>query len=219
MITAALFDYDGTLVNTDAIHFACWNKALKRYAASLDGSFYSKHCSGAVSLHIAKRIIEEMPQIPLSAKALAQEKDSYYENWITLEKVTVMPGVLEMLAFLRDMNIQLGIVTGAPFSAIQKTLHDNQIFDYFQVKVTRESVNRGKPAPDGYMLGLNRLKTEGRLSVSFEDTQSGVIAAKAAGMLSFAIPNTYTASHDLSLADHLCMDMFHAKDIILQILD
>jgi beta-phosphoglucomutase-like phosphatase (HAD superfamily) len=54
-------------------------------------------------------------------------------------------------------------------------------------------------------------------SVSFEDTESGVKAAKSAGMLSFAIPNEYTRSHCFHMSDHLCKDMSEAKNIISKI--
>jgi len=218
MINAALFDFDGTLVNTDTVHLACWNKCLSVYGTSLDDSFYSRHCSGYLTIDIAEKIIRTKPQVSTSIKALAQEKESHYEEWIASKKIPSMPGVREVLIFLRDRKIRIGIVTGAPLSAIVKPLHDNELFDFFQIMVTREDVNRGKPAPDGYILGLKKLGTEGRFAVSFEDTQLGVLAAKSAKMHSFAIPNIYTALHAFSSADNLCTDMLNAKDILSRIL-
>jgi beta-phosphoglucomutase len=218
MIEAALFDYDGTLADTDSVHMACWNDALRPHAATLDLAFYSRHCSGALSLHIAEEIIRTFPTVRLTPAELAADKDSRYEEWIALKPIPLMRGARELLEFLKTRGIRTGIVTGAPLAAITRTLHENGVWDFFEIKVTRENVSRGKPAPDGYRLGLEKLTVPPECSVSFEDTRSGVLAAKAAGMVSLAIPNAFTASHDFSAADHRCDDLFQARLILENLL-
>jgi beta-phosphoglucomutase len=216
MITAALFDYDGTIADTDAIHHWCWNESLARFGLSIDDAFYSAYCSGTTSNEIARIIVKFNPSVLVTAIELALEKDRHFEDWISSEKIVVMPGVCSTLELLKQKGVKIGIVTGAPMTAIEKTLKDNQIFDFFQAIITREKVTHGKPAPEGYRLGLEKLETETHLAVSIEDTISGVLAANAAGMLSIAIPNKYTLSHDFSEADFKCDHMKAACELILK---
>jgi len=217
MISAALFDYDGTLVNTDSVHLDAWNWALHRFGVTLDALSYAANCSGVETPRAAEKILREHPGVDLSAEALAVAKDSLYEDWVADSILPAMPGVREMLAYLSEQEIPVGLVTGSPLSGIAKTLEDNKIGQYFQTTVTRGDVERGKPAPDGYLIGLQRLGVGPRYSVSFEDTQSGIAAAKAAGMISIAIPSTFTKTHDFSRADYLCSDMFEALDVLKEL--
>lgn len=214
MIRAALFDFDGTIADTDSVHRACWNEVLQPHGASIDETFYSKHCSGAISSHAAMCILGAHPGVGAASVELADRKDSLYDSHIRSCVIPLMPGVKEILVSLKARDFRIGIVTGAPESAILKTLDDHLIADYFDVKVTRGDVNRAKPAPDGYLLALSQLGFSPDSSISFEDTESGVLAAKAAGMFSIAIPNEYTKTHSFKMSDHLCRDMFHAEEII-----
>jgi beta-phosphoglucomutase len=217
MINTALFDYDGTLANTDIAHLACWNQTLEKYGAAIDTAFYTARCVGNDSYAIAEQIKKKFSTVSVSAGQLGDEKDSRYEQWIKTKTIALMPWVREMLVFLAEIKIKTGIVTGAPLAAIQKTLEDHQISGYFQTIVTRESVNKGKPAPDSYLFALHRLGTSPAEAVSFEDTGVGVLAAKAAGMTSFAIPGIFTASHDFSAADVVCKDMLEARAILAKL--
>ena len=217
-LKAALFDFDGTLVNSEKIHLDSWNLALEKYGAAINERFYSAHCAGNGTPKIAERIKKEFPTVGVSTLELASEKDAIYEQAIATQAVPGMPGVKEILVFLAEKKIVTGLVTGAPLGGIQKTLDDLDISHFFQIVVTRETVTRGKPAPDGYLAALAGLGIRGSEAVSFEDTQSGVQASRAAGIKSFAIPQKYTAGHDFSAADVVCKDMFEAKNILAKMI-
>ncbi len=219
MIKTALFDYDGTLADTDLAHLACWNQALEKYGITIDTAFYTAHCVGNNTYTIAGAIKKIFPNVSVSAGQLGDEKDARFEQWLTTYTIALMPGVREMLVFLAETKIQTGIVTGTPLPALQKTLADHQITAYFQTIVTRESVNRGKPAPDSYLFALNQLAANPAEAVSFEDTAIGVLAARAAGMTSFAIPGVFTASQDFSAADVVCKDLLEARAILAKLIN
>jgi beta-phosphoglucomutase len=211
MLKVALFDYDGTLVNTDALHLSCWNQALEGYGAEIDTAFYIRYCAGAQTLDIARQMTHQFSQVSLSAGELAIAKDALYAQRIQKEPLDLLPGARELLVFLAERRIPTGIVTGAPLSGIHRTLEDHDLLRFFFPIVTRESVTRGKPAPDGYLFGLQVLHSPADEAVSFEDTSAGVRAAKAAGMRSFAVPNAYTRDQDFSAADRVCQDLFEAR--------
>jgi HAD superfamily hydrolase (TIGR01509 family) len=212
MLQAALFDYDGTLADTDAIHHQCWNRVLAPYGVAIDADFYSRHCSGAVSRHIAEQIVGHFPAVGCAAMALAEQKDDAYRQHVASGPVPLMPHVAEFIDWLSARDVTLAVVTGAPRDAILPTLGQHGLLDRFAVLVTRERVSRGKPAPDGYRLALAELGlSDPGWSVSFEDTRDGTLAAKAAGLRSVAIPHTYTRSHDFSAADHVVASIRDAR--------
>jgi HAD superfamily hydrolase (TIGR01509 family) len=214
MITAALFDFDGTLANTDAAHLACWNRCLEKYGARIDVDFYIEHCVGNLTLHITRCMQEEFPSCGISAEILAQEKDDAYAQWIAVETIPLMPGVKEILAFLAEQQVACGLVTGAPLSGIQKTLQDHRLTGFFQTIITRETVKKGKPAPDGYQFALQTLGMDAAHAAAFEDTRTGVLAAQAAGIKCFAIPSPFTRTQDFSAADIICTDLLEARRIL-----
>jgi HAD superfamily hydrolase (TIGR01509 family) len=214
MIKVALFDYDGTLANSDDAHFACWNRCLERFGAVIDTAFYIHHCVGKLSFHIAEQVIQRFPEVTITAADLATEKDQRFEQGIDTETIDLMPGARELLVYLAERQVITGIVSGAPLGSIQKTLQDHDITRYFRTIVTRESVTRGKPAPDCYLFALHELGSAASESASFEDSAAGVLAARNAGIFSFAIPSLYSKNHDFSAADAVCQDLFEAGRIL-----
>jgi beta-phosphoglucomutase len=211
MIKAALFDYDGTLVDSDSAHLACWNAAVGAYGGGIDLAYYTTRCVGHLTGPIAAGLKAEFPGMSVTAEELAREKDARFEEWIRTKTIALLPGVKEMLRFLTEKEVRMGIVTGAPREAIRKTLEDHDLLRFFDPIVTRESVERGKPAPDGYLYALREMGVMASEAAAFEDTRGGVLAARAAGMKAFAIPTIFTRENDFSAADALCTDMFDAR--------
>ena len=212
-ITTALFDFDGTLVDSDPIHLGIWNHLLDPYDVSIDTNFYANNCSGEGSVKISKKIHHQFPEVDFSPEDFAQAKDVAYEHWIATQTIPCMPGAKEILEFLKWRGCIIGLVTSAPLSGVEKTLISNDMIQYFNLVVTRENVSRGKPAPDGYLYALNRLKISGDTTAAFEDTGKGVKASKAAGIYSIAVRNTFTSHHDFHEADAICDNLFEAKKI------
>jgi HAD superfamily hydrolase (TIGR01509 family) len=209
-LQAVLFDYDGTIANSDLIHLDCWNHLLAEFQIRFEPDFYSLNCAGVSTDHIAQRIARDYPVAGLSPTTLAADKDALYEDWMNVKTAPLMPGVPEMLTFLSQHNVAAAIVTGGPLGAITQTLETHRIAHHFRTFVTREDVTKGKPSPEGYLLGLHRLQLPAHYALALEDTASGVLAAKAAGLIACALPHLYTRNHDFSSADGMCSDMYQA---------
>jgi beta-phosphoglucomutase-like phosphatase (HAD superfamily) len=95
MLSAILFDLDGTIVNTDPIHFLAWQKMLSRYGLNIDENFYKTRISGGLNPEILKDI---MPQLsPIEANKFADEKEAMFRDMAF--KLEPMPGLNELLAW------------------------------------------------------------------------------------------------------------------------
>lgn len=209
-LQAVLFDYDGTIANTDLIHLDCWNHLLAKFQIRFEPDFYALNCAGVSTDHITLRLARDYPAAGLSPTHLAADKDALYEAWMNLKTVPLMAGVPEMLTFLSQHDIAAAIVTGGPLGAITRTLETHGITHHFRTFVTREDVTKGKPSPEGYLLGLQRLQLPAQSALALEDTAGGVLAAKAAGLIACALPHVFTHNHDFSSADGVCHDMHEA---------
>lgn len=209
-LQAVLFDYDGTIANTDLIHLDCWNHLLAQYQIRFEPDFYALNCAGVSTDHVTLRLARDYPAAGLSPTHLAAEKDALYEAWMKQKTVPLMPGVPEMLTFLSQHGITAAIVTGGRLGAMTRTLEMYGIAHHFRTFVTREDVIHNKPSPEGYLLGLQRLQVPAHSVLALEDTVSGVLAAKAAGLVACALPHVFTRNHDFSPADVVCSDMYQA---------
>ena len=102
MLEAILFDLDGTLADTDSIHFAVWQDILVRYDLDIDRTFYRQRISGRTNSKIIKDII---PQLTLEdAWQLATEKEETYRR--LANSLLPTPG-LEQVIELTDRTLSL----------------------------------------------------------------------------------------------------------------
>lgn len=196
---AVLFDHDGTLVESEYVHLAHWNQVLQPYGVALTERQYQEHYAGiptdANAVDLVQRVgVQEDPVV------LARRKNQTTEAYLQSDSFPLMPGVRESIAQLQAAGLRMGVVTGARTYAIAATLRSHQMASHFETVVSADDVTHSKPAPDCYLLALQRMGLSARDAVAFEDTEHGVAAAVAAGVACVAIPTSMSADHDFSAA-------------------
>ena len=129
----------------------------------------------------------------------------------------IIEGVPKFLNMLSDGKIPMAICSGALQPEIEMILKGAGLREFFEVIVSAEQVERGKPDPEGFLLALKLLNKKMKKSIKpencvvIEDSHWGLEAAKAAGMRAVAITNTYAAEH-LKPADKV---IAHLNDLSL----
>lgn len=214
MIRAALFDFDGTIADSEFAHLSCWNELLAPFKVKLDVPFYGPVCAGVRTEEIAHRIVSHHPAVTAPVSDLAIQKDAMYDAWAEANDIPAMPGAIELIEHLAGLGLLIGLVTGAADASVCKTLAAHGLLECFATRVTHDDVSRGKPAPDSYLLALERLGVTAAEAVAFEDTSAGAASAKSAGIRTIAVPNAYTATHDFSIADAVVANLFEARNIL-----
>jgi beta-phosphoglucomutase len=112
------------------------------------------------------------------------------------------------LKMLRQNNIPMAICSGALLAEIELILEEARLRHFFETIVSAEQVRKGKPSPDGFLLTLRKLNKgrqipiTGAQCVVIEDSHWGLTAAKAAGMHTVAVTNSYDAQQ-LSMAEKI----------------
>jgi HAD superfamily hydrolase (TIGR01509 family) len=105
-------------------------------------------------------------------------------------RIGLFPNVKEVLAKLRQMRLHLAVATSSVGASARPFLDRHQLTKFFEVIVTGEEVEHGKPAPDIYLCAAEKLGVSAQSCVVVEDALAGVAAAKAANMRVAAIPDT-----------------------------
>jgi len=196
---AVLFDHDGTLVESEGQHFALWNQVLAPYGFALTLAQYKDFYAGVPTDANAVDLVERFG-VKESPEVLARLKNESAQAYLQTAAFPLMPGVRTSIGQLQAAQLRLGVVTGARAYAIAATLRSHALAPAFETVVSADDVVHSKPAPDCYLLALQRMGLLAKDVVAFEDTEHGVAAAIAAGLACVASPTEMSAGHDFSAA-------------------
>jgi beta-phosphoglucomutase len=176
---AILFDFDGVLVDSEPVHFECWREILKTFDMQLDWETYRTHGIGVSDRDLMSLICRQAGR-PLEVERLLAEYPRKKELFRTrmLERQSFTPGVLELLSQLDAY--QLAVVTSSGQSEVEPILRHAGIHDLFRAAVYGGDVKKLKPAPDPYLLAMQKLGV--RTALVVEDSDAGVASARAAGL-------------------------------------
>ena len=119
-----------------------------------------------------------------------------------LENVEPMPGLSELLKFLRSSNYKIALATLSPKRHADIILEKTQMKDIFAAVVTGEEITNGKPDPEMLLTALKKLGSKPNECIAIDDSTNGIIAAKQAGMKAIGVVNSrFKSSQDLSMSD------------------
>jgi HAD superfamily hydrolase (TIGR01509 family) len=173
-----LFDLDGTLVDTDALHLCAFQEVLRGCGSRIDEHYYRAHIVGRTNASI---IAEAFPDASLEEKqALAVRKESFYRA--RLMDVRAVDGVSEILSWARKNSLRCAVVTTSPRESVEAVLTILGLADFFSLLVVGDEVDRGKPDPLPYLTALQSFGIPAGDAVAFEDSVSGITSACAAGL-------------------------------------
>ncbi|WP_404340706.1 HAD family hydrolase [Pseudoalteromonas mariniglutinosa] len=198
-LKAILFDMDGTLVDSESAHFACWNDILTPYGVSYDETTFCQQFSGRPTLDAAIAVVEQY-QLDVSPQSLADAKYAAFGQFVTTQLPALMPYAQEVLQAVKQSGLKMALVTGSARHEAYPILKGYGFFDYFDCVVTKDDVHRPKPSGEPYQRALDILTITADEAIAVEDTHTGVTAAFNARVQVVAITNQYTQHHDLQNA-------------------
>jgi HAD superfamily hydrolase (TIGR01509 family) len=189
MISAILFDLDGTLVNSDPVHFITWQEVLSAFDLTIDRTFYQKHISGRLNSEIVRDIL---PQLSLEeGLKVANEKEARFRQ--LGDRLQPMPGLLNLLDWSAQRQLKQAVVTNAPRANAQFMLKALKLNSTFSTVILAEEAVRGKPDPEPYLLALEKLNLTKEAAIAFEDSPSGVTSATRAGLYTIGVTSTHAS--------------------------
>jgi HAD superfamily hydrolase (TIGR01509 family) len=199
-----LFDIDGTLTDTDALHLKAYNEVLGPHGHAFDHARFTKELQGFSNASISERFLAGEP--PERQAAIMGEKEQAFRKLVA-GRIQPLPGLMALLALADRANVPMVAVTNAPRLNAEMLLSGLGIADRFKVLVIGDELARGKPHPMPYLEGLRAVGAAPEASVAFEDSRSGVRSASSAGIATVGIRTSL--SHDDMVAAGAVMS---AKD-------
>lgn len=181
-IKAVIFDHDGTLVDSEGIHCACWNSVLTQHQQSLSYSQYCEDYNGLPTLETARRLRDKW-QLATTAETLYQQKIDVLNARLSETPFPLLPGAKAILDYFHQQAMPMAIASGANRHEVQRSVNGHQLQDYFRAVSTKNDVEYSKPAPDVYLHAAKQLEIDPHHCLAIEDSDTGEQSARAAGML------------------------------------
>jgi beta-phosphoglucomutase len=186
--TAAIFDMDGVLVDSEPHHHAAWHRLCAEEGVTLTVAEVAERTLG-------RPVRESLPTLLGRAldldehERLVRRKAAIYQE-VSGGTVREVRGAIAFVRSLADSRIRCGLATSAMPERVGPILEAFRLTELFGVQVTGRDVQRGKPDPEVYLTTAARLGVAPGACVVFEDAPVGIEAARRAGMRVVGVATT-----------------------------
>ena len=179
---AYLFDCDGTIADSMPLHYIAWTKILSEWNCEFpEDKFYA--WGGMPIVDILNTLNKEQGLNMPVPELMVRKEALYFE---LLHELQPIPEVLEHILESHG-RIPFAVVSGSARDSVEKSLETLGILDKFDTLVCAGDYTKGKPDPEPFLLGAQRLGVAPEDCLVFEDTEMGIQSATAAGMASVKI--------------------------------
>lgn len=185
-LRAVIFDLDGVLADSEPWWNEIDKKLLGEYGVIYHGE-YHRNVLG-VSYRLAVEFYKKAFGLTAPTEELMRRRGEIAAEFFA-NRVGLFPSTRAVLEEMRQMNLRLAIATSSVSASARPLLDRHELTTFFDVILTGEEIERGKPHPDIYLRAAEKLGVTADACLVIEDALSGIAAGKAAGMRVAAIPD------------------------------
>uniref|UniRef100_A0A0E0BDZ8 Haloacid dehalogenase-like hydrolase domain-containing protein Sgpp n=1 Tax=Oryza glumipatula TaxID=40148 RepID=A0A0E0BDZ8_9ORYZ len=182
-LEAILFDIDGTLCDSDPIHFCAFRELLQQVGFNngvpISEEFYSANISGGHNDDLARVLFPDLDHD--KAMKFMDDKEALYRK-LAPEQLVAVEGLHDLCRWIEDHKLKRAAVTNAPRSNAELMLSLLGLTEFFPVLVIGSECDRAKPFPDPYLKALELIGASPDHTFIFEDSASGIRAGVAANV-------------------------------------
>lgn len=186
---AVVFDMDGTMVDNMDFHIDAWLQFLEKKGKPMSKAAFVALLHGTMK-EIIHRIFDERFE-DAEIDAMRREKEGLYRS-LYKEHIRPVAGLQDFLEEQRANGVLIGLATAGDRDNINFTLDGLGMRHYFQALIGAEEVQHGKPHPEAFLLAAETLGVDPAHCMAFEDSMSGIEAARNAGMEVIAVTTFHT---------------------------
>ena len=180
-----IFDCDGTLGDTMPLHYSAWLAALKEYGLNFPEALFlraRRACRRSIS---SRSLVNARHGPHMPVKETAEIKEEIYLKGI--EQIAPIEPVVAIVNRVHG-KLPIAVASGGHRRIVTRTLTCLGIVDKFDAIICAEDYLKGKPNPDPFLTAAQRLGVPPEKCLVFEDTNTGIQAARAAGMQWVLVP-------------------------------
>jgi HAD superfamily hydrolase (TIGR01509 family) len=195
MIRALIFDFDGLILDTETALIDAYGDVHGAHGVSFDKPLFTRSVGHADYAFDPWRAFGPAAD----RERLEAERQAY--NKARNHSQAILPGVVSLIDDAGKLGLNVGLASNSEHPHVEGHLARLGLLGRFSFIACREDVAAPKPEPDLYRLVLEHFGVRGHEAIAFEDSQTGTLAARRAGLRVVAVPNASTGHHDFGSAD------------------
>jgi beta-phosphoglucomutase len=186
-ITAIVFDMDGLMLDTEPLYKAAWQQASAELGFDLDDQAYSAMI-GRPNEDCERELVKRFgPAFPMPQ--FGARWADLWRQAVQNQGIAAKAGLTGLLSFAEEEGLATAIATSSDADYTEFTLRSAGLAGRIRTIVTGDQVAHGKPSPDIYLEAARRLGRNPAECIALEDSDAGVLAASAAGMVTLCVPD------------------------------
>ncbi len=190
MIKGVVFDFDGVIVDSHPVHKRAWRNLLESLGRTVSEEDLQFVLDGRKREEILRHFLGDLD--PELICEYTERKEQFFRN--EAAAVQTIEGLESFLEDLAHSRVRCGVASSGSGSRVNFLLDRLNLKKHFQTVVTGDDVERGKPDPAIFLRAAKDLRLSAPELIVFEDAQSGVKAARSAGMACIGIAEPDRAS-------------------------
>jgi HAD superfamily hydrolase (TIGR01509 family) len=198
-LCAVVFDFDGVMCDTEWVEYEATRLVWAEHGAELTIETWAP----VIGVSWGVPWLDQLESIvgPVDRDRAAARRSAVHHDLNDTQPM--LPGVLSLLDEADALAVPVGVASNSDLGWVHRHLTRLGVRDRVRTIRAIDTVPRGKPHPDPYLLACADLGAAPGCAVAFEDSHTGVTAAVAAGLYTVAVPHVLTEGHDVSAADRI----------------
>lgn len=209
---AILFDMDGTLVDNMHFHHIAWMQFIEEKKLNIDAETFERDYHKGTLIEVMARFFPHL-KTEAALRKVGNEKEALFRE-IYRPNIKPINGLLQFLDRLKEKNIPIGLATMGDQNNINMTLTELGILDYFHSTTGGHEIEKGKPQPDIFLKAAHKIGIAPKDCLAFEDTQSGINSARAAGMKVVGVATQFSKTQLLALGCCMAIEDYRLIDFV-----
>ncbi len=200
-----IFDMDGVIIDSEPIYREIEQQIFKDLNIQITNEEYDDFVG--LGLDSMWRSIKQKKNISRSVDQLIEmNNEVVFNEFNKIEQLNTTTNFISFLNLCLQNGIKTAIASSTPRKIIELILSKLNIKLKFDFIISGEEVKKGKPDPDIFVTVATKLNIDSKNCIVIEDSENGVLAAKAADMLCIGYKNPNSGNQNLTESDHIISD-------------
>jgi sugar-phosphatase len=205
-----IFDFDGLIIDTNSLWTEAEQVCFSKVGVSVTPE-KQRLTASMTTRQVARYWHSCQPWGGRSLQQLERDVIQYVRRSLSLD-AKPMAGAIEAIGLCVDKGYRIGLATNAPREVCEPALERLGVHQHFDAILTEADVKHGKPYPDVYTACLNALALSPREAIAFEDSPTGAIAARRAGIPVVGLPSTSDYEDEMRVLCHSVLPSLDSVD-------